>query len=154
MNARVRDPATVDGAAPRALQRRDGHGAREVRDDVACEVPVALHYNDSPFAVLMATPCNLADLVLGFSLSEALIADAGELRIDAVDESVDGIGIRMRIPDSRHVALANRQRNLPGYGGCGVCGNAGIDSVLRTPPRVAGEDLAWCWSTRSSPASS
>ena len=136
MNARVHDPATVDGAAARTVQRRDAHGVRNLRDDVACEVPVALHYNDVPFAVLMATPCDLADLALGFSLSEALIADAGELRIDAVEESVDGIGIRMRIPDARHAALANRQRTLPGYGGCGVCGNAGIDAVLRAPPRL------------------
>ena len=136
MNARVRDPATVDGAAPRAVQRRDGHGAREVRDDVACEVPVALHYNDSPFAVLMATPCDLADLALGFSLSEGLIGDVGELRVDAIEDSVDGIAVRMRIPEAHHAALANRKRNLPGYGGCGVCGSADIDAVLRTPPRV------------------
>ena len=137
MNARIRDPATMDGAATRSVQRRDADGMRSVRDDVACEVPIALHYNDSPFAVLMATPCDLADLAVGFSLSEALIADAGELRIDAVDESVDGIAIRMRIPDARDAALANRQRNLPGYGSCGVCGSADIDAVLRTPPRIA-----------------
>ncbi|GHC05909.1 formate dehydrogenase accessory sulfurtransferase FdhD [Thermomonas carbonis] len=136
MNACIRDHATIDGAAPRSVQRRDAHGVHNLRDDIACEVPVALHYNDSPFAVLMATPCDLADLALGFSLSEALIADAGELRIDAVDESVDGICIRMRIPDARHPALANRQRNLPGYGGCGVCGSADIDAVLRAPPCV------------------
>ncbi len=139
MNARIRDQATIDGAAPRSVQRRGADGSLSVRDDVACEVPVALHYNGSPFAVLMATPCDLADLALGFSLSEALIADACELRIDAVHESVDGIAIHMRIPEARHAALNDRQRNLPGYGGCGVCGNAGIDSVLRTPPRVAGE---------------
>jgi FdhD protein len=42
----------------------------------------------------------------------------------------------MRIPEARHPALAKRQRNLPGYGGCGVCGSADIDAVLRTPRRV------------------
>ena len=139
MNARVHDPATVDGAAARAVQRRDARGVRNLRDDVACEVPIALHFNDSAFAVLMATPCDLADLALGFSLSEALIADAGELQIDAIEESVDGIAIHMRIPEARHAALANRQRNLPGHGGCGVCGNASIDAVLRTPPRLGGD---------------
>ncbi len=110
-----------------------------MRDEVACEVPVALHYNDLPFAVLMATPCDLADLALGFSLSEAIIADADELQIQAIEESVDGIAVRMRIQEARHAALANRQRNLPGYGGCGVCGNADVDAVLRTPPRL-GDD--------------
>ena len=118
------------------MQRRDGHGSRHVRDEVACEVPVALHYNDSPFAVLMATPCDRKDLALGFSLSEALIADADELQVDAIEESIDGIAIRMRIPESRHAALADRQRNLPGYGGCGVCGSASVDAVLRAPPHI------------------
>lgn len=141
MNARIRDHATIDGAAPRTVQRRDADGPRSVRDDVACEVPVALHYNDSPFAVLMATPCDLADLALGFSLSEALVADVREVQIDAVEDSVDGIAIRVRIPEARHAALADRQRKLPGYGGCGVCGNASIDAVLRPPPRLAGESL-------------
>ncbi|MEF9978951.1 MAG: formate dehydrogenase accessory sulfurtransferase FdhD [Thermomonas sp.] len=119
------------------MQRRDARGARNVRDDIACEIPVALHYNNAPFAVLMATPCDLADLALGFSLSEALIADTGELQIDGVDETLDGIAIRMTIPAERHAALANRNRNLPGYGGCGICGSTDIDAVLRTPPRIA-----------------
>lgn len=138
MNARIRDQATIDGAAPRSVQRRGADGSLSVRDDVACEVPVALHYNGSPFAVLMATPCDLADLALGFSLSEALIADAGELQLDVIEDSVDGITLRMTTPELRHAALADRQRTLPGYGGCGVCGNAGIDAVLRTPPRLVG----------------
>ena len=83
VNARIRHPDTTEGAAVRTVQRRDGHGARHVRDEVACEVPVALHYNGSPFAVLMATPCDLADLALGFSLSEALIRKASELRCES-----------------------------------------------------------------------
>jgi FdhD protein len=139
MNARIRALAPVDGAAPRNVQRRDALGSRNIRDDIACEVPVALHYNGSPFAVLMATPCDLADLAVGFSLSEALIADAGELQVDAIEDSVDGIGIRMVIPEARHAVLADRQRNLPGYGGCGVCSNADIDAVLRMPFRLRGD---------------
>ena len=137
VNARIWHPEPTEGAAARTVQRRDGKGAHNVRDEVACEVPVALHYNDQPFAVLMATPCDLADLAVGFSLSEALIPDAGELQIEAIDESIDGIAIRMRIPEPRHAALADRQRALPGYGGCGICGSASIEAVLRAPPRIA-----------------
>ena len=43
---------------------------------------------------------------------------------------------RMTVPEARAEALANRGRNLPGYGGCGVCGSADIESVMRTPPRI------------------
>lgn len=136
MNARIREPASIYGAAPRSVQRRDAHGAHNLRDTIACEVPVGLHYNGAPFAVLMATPRDLADLALGFSLSEALIVDASDVQIDTIDESVDGIAIRMIIPEARHAALANRSRNLPGYGGCGICGSADIDAVLRTPTPI------------------
>ena len=136
VNARIRDPMTTPGAASRKVQRR-GDSMIVTSDLVASEVPVALHYNGASFAVLMATPCDLADLALGFSLSEALIGHADELRIDGIEESLEGIAIRMTIPATRAEALANRGRNLPGYGGCGVCGSADIHAVLRTPPRIA-----------------
>ena len=119
------------------LQRRSPDATQHVQDLVADEIPVALHYNGASFAVQMATPCDLAELALGFSLSEALIADAGELRIEDISESLDGIAIRMTIPAARAAALAQRRHNLPGYGGCGICGSADVESVLRAPPRIA-----------------
>lgn len=137
MNARIRDTATIDGAVTRTVQRRSPEGVRNTQDLVASEMPIALHYNGQPFAVLMATPCDIADLALGFSLSEALIENADALRIDGIAESLEGIAIQMTIPQSHADALASRSRNLPGYGGCGVCGSADIDAVLRTPPHVA-----------------
>ena len=127
------------GAVERALQQRAPDGTCERRELVAEEIPVALHYNDTPFAVLMATPCDLADLALGFSLGEAIVGSREDLRVDAIDESVEGIAIRMAIPAARAEALAARGRSLPGYGGCGVCGSASIDAVLCPPPPVAGD---------------
>ena len=127
------------GAVERTVQQRSPHGPRERRDAVASEMPVALHYNGVPFAVLMATPCDLADLALGFSLSEAIVRSPGEVRIEAIEESVDGVAIRIAIPATRAASLADRGRNLPGYGGCGVCGSASIEAVLRPPPAIAGD---------------
>jgi FdhD protein len=121
------------------VQRRSQGTSLEAQDQVASEIPVALHFNGVPFVVLMATPCDLADLALGFALSEALVDDPGDLRIEGIAQTVDGIDIRMAIPQARADALANRARNLPGYGGCGLCGNAAIDAVLRAPPRIASE---------------
>jgi FdhD protein len=131
--------SATPGAVERAVQQRSPDGSRERRDAIASEMPVALHYNDAPFAVLMATPCDLADLALGFSLSEAIVGSPGELRIDAIAESLDGIVISMAIPATRAESLEERRRNLPGYGGCGVCGSASIESVLRSPPVVRSE---------------
>lgn len=142
VNARIHeaDPnAPLHGAMMRVVQRRTGATAQDAQDLVASEMPVALHFNGLPFAVLMATPCDLPDLALGFSLSEALIERPDELRIDDIAETLDGIAIRMTIPQARADALADRGRNLPGYAGCGVCGTADIDAVLRVPPRIASE---------------
>ncbi len=136
VNARVRETATPEGTVPRTLQRRSPDGAHITQDLVADEIPVAMHYNGVSFAVQMATPCDLADLALGFSLSEALIGAASELHIDDICESLDGIAIRMAIPAARAAALAQRSHNLPGYGGCGICGSAEVESVLRVPPRI------------------
>jgi FdhD protein len=131
-------PATP-GAVERIVQQRSPDGSRERRDSVASEMPVALHYNDTPFTVLMATPCDLADLALGFSLSEAIVGSPGELHIADIAESLEGVAISMAIPAARANALEDRRRNLPGYGGCGVCGSASIEAVLRPPPVVAGD---------------
>lgn len=125
-----------DGAGRRRVERRTPPGIDLTADLVAAEVPVALRYNGAPFVVLMATPCDLADLALGFSLGEAIVADAGELRIDGIAESVDGIAIDMSIADGLADALAARARGLPGYGGCGICGSRELEAVLRTPPGI------------------
>lgn len=136
MNARLRDPAPLKGAVSRAVQQRGVNTSRELDDLVACEVPVALFYNGAPFVVLMATPCDLEDLALGFSLSEGVIDKAGELRIDGIAEELEGLAVSMTIPHARAEALSQRGRNLPAYGGCGVCGSASIEGVLRTPPGI------------------
>lgn len=142
VNARIHETATsapLPGAVARVVQRRTAGGAVNAQDLVASEMPVALHFNGLPFAVLMATPCDLADLALGFALSEALIDGPGELHLDEIVETVDGMGIRMTIPPARAEGLVSRNRNLPGYGGCGICGTADIDAVLRAPPRIASQ---------------
>lgn len=125
---------------PGAVSRnvlRDRNGREDsARDLIAAEVPVAFVYNDAPFAVMMATPHDLEDFSLGFSLSEGLVRSASELRIDAIDTSLEGITLRLHIPAERADLLEQRQRNLQGRSGCGLCGTASIEAVLRPPPPV------------------
>src|SRR5687768_14202302 len=66
------------GAVSRPVRRRRGARVDDTLDAIAAEVPVALVYNGTPFAVMMATPGDLADFALGFSLSEGIVARTDE----------------------------------------------------------------------------
>lgn len=125
---------TDAGASRRKVERRSTAGIDHTDDLIANEVPVALHYNGQPFTVLMATPCDLADLALGFSLSEGIVEAASDARIDDISETVDGFRVAMTIPQAHADRLTSRDRTLPGYGGCGICGSREVESVLRVPP--------------------
>lgn len=124
------------GAVDRRVQRRRGGRIEQAHDLVAAEVPVALAYNGEPFAVMMATPDDIEDFALGFSLSEGIVARAGELRIDGIETSLEGISIALAIPEASAAALGQRSRNLQGRSGCGICGTASIEAVLRPPAPV------------------
>src|SRR5882724_6133233 len=77
-------------------------GAIVARDTaIAAEVPVALAYNGVSHVVMMATPCNLADFALGFSVSEGILADPTELLDLRIEEGQTGIRISMTITRER-----------------------------------------------------
>ncbi|WP_295949278.1 formate dehydrogenase accessory sulfurtransferase FdhD [uncultured Xanthomonas sp.] len=131
------------GAVARGVRRhRDGRTA-VAQDLVAAEVPVAFAYNDTPFVVMMATPEDLEDFALGFSLSEGIVAAPAQLRIEAVETYLEGVFLRLQIPPTQAAALQARRRNLDGRSGCGVCGSESLEAVLRAPrPVPAGTPIA------------
>ncbi len=145
MDANTSDPPAVPGAVLRPVHRyRDSH-VETIRDRVAEEVPVAVGYNGEPFAVMMATPCDVEDFAIGFSVSEGIVADATDLAIASVDTWVDGISVQLRIPPSAAERLRLRRRHLQGRSGCGICGNESIEAVLQAPaplPRTLSTDAA------------
>ncbi|HVI60055.1 MAG TPA: formate dehydrogenase accessory sulfurtransferase FdhD [Luteimonas sp.] len=136
MNASDAPAGSSGGAVERTVLRRQGDRVERARDQVAAEVPVAFAINGAPFAVMMATPADLADFALGFVLSEGIVADADEVGIDAIETSLEGISIALSIPAARAATLDARRRNLEGRSGCGLCGAAEIEAVLRPPPPV------------------
>lgn len=132
--------ALPTSSCPAFVQREvqcSRNGKRVVlHDDVAEEIPVALIYNRTPHVVMMATPQNLEDLALGFSLSEGLIETAAELQSIVVEFLQDSIRIILQIPEKRHAALLLQGRNLIGRSGCGICGVQDIAQVLRMPSPI------------------
>lgn len=140
----ARDMSTNDpdlpvpaGAAARPVWRWRGGRIETARDLVADEVPIALEYNGVPFVVMMATPGDLDDFALGFSLGEGIVERPGEVSVAAIDHGIDGIVVRMHVPAHVAEALSMRRRNLQGRSGCGICGSESIEAVLRFPGPMA-----------------
>ena len=116
------DDESHAGFVRRPIRRWRNGQVAELTDAIAEEVPIALVYNDRPHVVMMATPRDLDDFALGFSLSEAIIGAADELSSIETQTLLEGIEVRLRIPDSRAAALETRHRNLTGRTSCGLCG--------------------------------
>jgi FdhD protein len=115
------------------------HGEHEQASDaVTEEVPVAMIYNDVPFAVMMVTPLDLDDFALGFSLSEGLVAKPEELQSVDVNQRLEGIELAMRVASDTVLQRAGSsgERLLPGRSGCGLCGARLLEDAVRHPAPV------------------
>lgn len=100
------------------------------------EVPVGFVYDGGTEAVMMATPVDLDDFALGFSLNERIIASAKEMESLEVVEAGRGIELRMRLAAGRREHLVTRRRLRAGPAGCGLCGIESIAGALPELPVV------------------
>jgi FdhD protein len=114
---------------------RGGKAAHSARV-VAAEVPVAFVYDGGTEAVMMATPDDLEDFALGFSLNDGIVASADEIGELAIVEVTNGIELRMMLRTGNAHALVARRRHRAGPVGCGLCGVESIGEALPTLPRV------------------
>lgn len=109
----------------------------QAEDELAEEVPVALEYNGVSHAVMMATPRDLEDFALGFSLSEGIVGSALEFYGAEVEHGAGGITVRIDIASAAFARLKDRRRNMSGRTGCGLCGVDSLEQVLRPLPWLA-----------------
>ncbi len=139
-------------SASRSIRRlawRDDAFAAGLRT-VPVEMAVALSFNRLSHAVMMATPADLEDFALGFSLSEEVVGDPGEIEEIEVVELPDadgrvprGIELRLWIGERGMRSLDARRRHVAGPTGCGLCGLESLDAALRPPrPVPAGRVFA------------
>ena len=125
----------------RPVKRRDfvrtgGECTGSQTAGVAEEIPVALVYNEAPHAVMMATPADLEDFAVGFTLSEQIVEHMNDIGNVLVVQREDGTQIFIDIPEDAARLLACRSRGLVGRTGCGLCGVALIGDALRPLPTM------------------
>jgi FdhD protein len=100
------------------------------------ETPVALSYNRSAYAVMLATPADLEDFALGFSITEGIVQDASDIEELEVVSVEQGIELRMWLAPDRADRVSMRQRRIAGPSGCGLCGLESLADAVRKPPRI------------------
>ena len=113
----------------RQIWRESGlsSGSRSIPEETA----VALTYNGGTYAVMMATPRDLEDFAVGFSLNEGVISSAVDIESFDIVHLDDGIELRMWLSEPKTDRLRERRRHIAGPTGCGLCGIDSIAEAMR-----------------------
>ncbi|WP_295762678.1 formate dehydrogenase accessory sulfurtransferase FdhD [Undibacterium sp.] len=138
--------SAVGATQPVQVRRHTVSGAGpSVIDTVAEEVPVALVYNGISHAVMMASPLQLEDFAIGFSLSEAIVDSCRQIYdIEIVGNAAAGQGVEVRLTIAAvcFVRLKEKRRLLAGSSGCGICGIESLKAFEAALPAPAPLDLS------------
>lgn len=128
---------TGGGSTPRRFRRIVPDGDSSVVErELAEEVPIALEFNGIGYAVLMATPGDISDLIAGFLISERLQLPGDPVVEVALHPTDNGIVARANLPADRTEALLERVRHRATDSSCGLCGIENLEQAIRPLPRV------------------
>ncbi|MBB3144687.1 FdhD protein [Phyllobacterium trifolii] len=118
---------------PRITRRRKGAGEVYATDSrmVPEETPVAFSYSGTTHAVMMATPADMEDFAVGFSLSEGIISQLDEISEITVEEHDEGVDVQIVLAGEAGQELTDRRRRMAGPVGCGLCGIESIEQALK-----------------------
>ena len=107
------------------------------------ETPIAFSYDGSTHAVMMATPADLEDFAVGFSLTEGIVATADDIVFIETVPLAGGVDVRIGLTSNRSAALTERRRRMAGPVGCGLCGIESIEQAMRpiSPVRAGSRTL-------------
>ena len=132
-----RFPPAVSSAAL-SVQRED---ALTVHHALPEETPVAMVFDATTLAVMMASPADIEDFATGFTLTEGVVDDAAEIEEIRVVAHPAGLEAQMWLAGDRGERLARRRRSMVGPVGCGLCGIESLEAAIRALPQVGGAGL-------------
>lgn len=132
----------MNEAAFRFVRLTPDGGQQPAERPLASEVPVAIEYNGAGYAVLMATPADIPDLVQGFSLSERLVTRDDPLLDIDVHDAGTGLVARATLPPHRVDRLLDRVRHRASDASCGLCGVENLAQAIRPLPPVTASSRA------------
>jgi FdhD protein len=85
-------------------------------------MPVNIVFAPVPYAVMMLTPADVEDFVVGFSRTEGIIARAEDIREMRIEQVPGGLRVEVTLVSDKLQTHLARTRNMSGRTGCGVCG--------------------------------
>lgn len=125
--------ATLEGGEP---------GCAALADEVA----LAIVYNGISQAVMLVSPRDLEDFVVGFSLASGIVPSLEDIYDISLQACGDAWQAQVEISSRAFWALKDHRRQLAGTSGCGLCGVEAVDQALPALPVLAQAPLppiAW-----------
>lgn len=116
-----------------SVVKHEGESKQSISDTIAEEVPVAFEYNGISHTVMMATPQDLEDFAVGFSLSEGIVSDVSQVYGVEVSHEPLGVTLKIEMASACFNQLKEKRRSMTGRTGCGLCGSDSLEQALRLP---------------------
>ncbi|RAU20706.1 sulfurtransferase FdhD [Paramagnetospirillum kuznetsovii] len=130
--------APANGPAVETVRVERWRNGEVVQDHdlAAAEVPICLEFNGVSHAVMLASPTDLEDFALGFSLTEGIIERPRDLLEVEEQATCEGIVLRLTVAAASFHRLKQVRRTMAGRTGCGLCGAENLGQVFRPVPPV------------------
>ena len=123
-------PASVTPAASQNYHYVTLDHSSGAETALAEEVALAIAFNGINQAVMLVTPTDLEDFIVGFSLGSGIIQDPR----DIYDLKLSGAGsaqyAHVEIASRAFWNLKQQRRQLAGTSGCGLCGVEAVEQAL------------------------